>query len=264
MVKRWWTDSSIYWILSNIPTPASAYISDLWLHLILSTAPIINFPSNMPFSQAMQLSSSTIALQPLTSWWLLDSDDYCIHSKNHHKLYPPPHAKLSYLKSITKWSKNFSPPTSLPYHIGDPIFFKDSFILYAFIDFVDSDDYNSAWRKEHVAEFQATILAKTSIPTVQLQVHHSRWCDHAQPWHVSRWARIKAKLCSYSCCWSIIKWLIQLTHFRAIEEITEVSLIVIPIVFLYDSTSLPHDSSLIHSISFLILLFSSLLILFYS
>ena len=62
----------------------------------------------------------------------------------------------------------------MPYHIGDPIFFEDSFIPYTFIDFVDSDDYNSAWRKECVAEFQATTLAETFIPTVQLQVRHSR------------------------------------------------------------------------------------------
>ena len=149
-----------------------------------------------------------------------------------------------------------SPPTSLPYHIGDPIFFEDSFIPHAFV--------NSSQRKERVAEFQATIPAKMSIPTIQLQVHRSRRCDHAQPQHVFRWARIKAKLCSYSCCWSIIKWLIQLTHLRAIKEITEVSLVDIPIVLLYDSTPLRHDSSLIHSISFLILLFSSLHILFYS
>ena len=45
------------------------------------------------------------------------------------------------------------------------------FIPYAYVKFVDSDDYNNAWRKECVAEFQATISAKTSIPTVQLQVH---------------------------------------------------------------------------------------------
>ena len=69
----------------------------------------------------------------------------------------------------------------LPYHIGDPVFFEDSFIPYAFVDFVDSDDYNSAWRKEHVVEFQATVPAKTSIPTVQLWVHRSRQRDHAQP-----------------------------------------------------------------------------------
>ena len=43
-----------------------------------------------------------------------------------------------------------------------------SFISHAFVDFVDSNDYNSAWRKECVAEFQATISADTSIPTVQL------------------------------------------------------------------------------------------------
>ena len=61
-----------------------------------------------------------------------------------------------------------------PYHIGDPIFFEDSFISYAFVNFVDSNDYNSAWRKEHVAESQATIPAETSISTVQLQVHRSR------------------------------------------------------------------------------------------
>ena len=63
--------------------------------------------------------------------------------------------------------------------IGDPIFFEDSFIPYAFVDFVDSDDYNSAQRKERVVEFQATILARTSIPTVQLQVHRLRQRDHA-------------------------------------------------------------------------------------
>ena len=128
----------------------------------------------MPYSQVMQSSSSTIALQPLTSQWSLDSDDYCIHSENQHRLYPPPHAKLSHLKSIIKWPKKSSPPTSLPYHIGDPISFEDSFIPYTFVNFVDSDDYNSAWRKERVAEFQATIPAKTSIPIVELQVHLSR------------------------------------------------------------------------------------------
>ena len=83
------------------------------------------------------------------------------------------------LKSIIKWPQKSSLPTLLPYHIGDPIFFKDSFIPYAFVDFVDSDDYNSAWRKEHVVEFQATVPAETSIPTVQLRVHHSRPPDHA-------------------------------------------------------------------------------------
>ena len=65
-----------------------------------------------------------------------------------------------------------------------------------------------------------------------------------------REARIKAKLCSYCCCWSVINWLIQLTHFRAIEEITRVSLVNIPIVLLHNSTPLPHDSSLICSIPF--------------
>ena len=99
------------------------------------------------------------------------------------------------------------------------------FIPYTFVDFIDSDDYNSAQRKEHVVEFQATIPAKTSIPTVQLWVHCLRQHDHAQPRHVSRWARIKAKLCSYSCCWFIIKWPIQLTHLGAVEKITEVSLV---------------------------------------
>ena len=123
----------------------------------------------MSYSQAMQSSSSTIALQPLKSQWSLDADGYCIHSKNHHRLYPPPHVKLSHLKSIIKWPKKSSPPTPLPYHIGDPIFFEDPFIPYAFVDFVDSDDYNSAWRKERVAEFEATVLAKTSIPTVKWQ-----------------------------------------------------------------------------------------------
>ena len=38
----------------------------------------------------------------------------------------------------------------------------------------------------------------------------------------------------------------------------------VPIVLLYDSTPLSHDLSLIHSISVLILLFSSLLISFHS
>ena len=88
--------------LEHSNSDLSLYILNLWLHLILSTAPIIDFPSNMPYSQAMQSSSSTIALQPLISRWLLDSDDYCIYSKNHHRLYPPPHAKLSHLKSIIK------------------------------------------------------------------------------------------------------------------------------------------------------------------
>ena len=99
---------------------------------------------------------------------------------------PLPHVKLSHLKSIIKWPKKSSPPTSFPYHIGDPIFFEDSFIPYAFVNFVDFDDYNSAWREECVAEFQATIPAKTSIPTVQLLVHHSRQRDHAQPQYISR------------------------------------------------------------------------------
>ena len=147
---------------------------------MLSTAPIIYFPSNMPYSQTMQSSSSTIALQPLTSQWSLDVDDYHIHSKNHHRLYPPPCAKLSPLKSIIKWPKKFSPPTSLPYHIGDPIFFKDSFIPYAFVDFVDSNNYNSAWRKERLAEFQATIPAETSVPTVQddiIMPNHDTYLD---------------------------------------------------------------------------------------
>ena len=120
----------------------------------------------MPYSQVIQSSSSTVALQPLTLQWSLDSDDYHIYSENHHRLYPPPRAKLSPLKSIIIWPKKCSPPTSLPYHIGDPIFFKDSSIPYAFVDFVDSNDYNSAQRKECVAEFQATVLVKTSIPTV--------------------------------------------------------------------------------------------------
>ena len=53
---------------------------------------------------------------------------------------------------------------------------------------------------QRVVEFQATIPAETSIPILQLRVHHSRRCDHAQPRHVSRWARIKTKLCSYCCC----------------------------------------------------------------
>ena len=147
---------------------------------MLSAALIINFSSNMPYSQAMQSSSSTIALQPLRSQWSLDADNYRIHSENHHRLHPPC-AKLSHLKSIIRWAQKSSPPPSLPYHIGNPIFFEDSFIPYAFIYFVDSDDYNSVWRKERVAEFQATIPAETSIPTVQLQVHHSRRCDHTQP-----------------------------------------------------------------------------------
>ena len=212
----------------------------------------------------MQSSSSTVALQPLRSWWSLDTDDYRIHSENHHKLYPPPRANyLISNPSSNGPEKSSPPPTSLPYHIGDPIFFEDSFIPYAFVD-VDSDNYNSAWRKECVVEFQATVPAETSVPTVQLRVHRSRRRDHAQPRHVSRWTRIKAKLCSYFCCWSIIKWLIQLTHLGDIEEITEVSLVDVSIVLLYDSTPLPHDSSLIHSISILILPFSSLLILFYS
>ena len=123
----------------------------------------------------MQPSSSTIALQPLRSRWSLDTDDYRIHSKNHHKLYPPPCAKLSHLKSIIRWPQKSSPPTLLPYHIGDPIFFfEDSFIPYAFVYFANSDDYNSARRKERVVKFQATVPAKTSIPTVQLRVHCSR------------------------------------------------------------------------------------------
>ena len=70
-VKRWRTNSSIYQILIHIPTPTSAHISNLRLHLMLSTAPIINFSSNMPYSQPMQSSSSTIALQPVTSWSIL-------------------------------------------------------------------------------------------------------------------------------------------------------------------------------------------------
>ena len=42
-VKRWRTDSSIYRILFHIPTPTSAYISNLWLHLMIFTALITNF-----------------------------------------------------------------------------------------------------------------------------------------------------------------------------------------------------------------------------
>ena len=110
----------------------------------------------------------------MRSRWSLDADDYRIHFENHHKLYSPPRAKLSHLKSIIKWPQKSSLPTSLPYHIGDPIFFEDSFIPYALVGFVDSDDYNSARRRERVVEFQATIPAKTSIPTVQLRVHRSR------------------------------------------------------------------------------------------
>ena len=148
----------------------------------------------------MQSSSSTIALQPLTSQWLLDSDNYHIHSKNYYRLYYPPCAKLSHLKSIIRWPKKSSHATSLPSYIGNPIFFEDSFIPYAFVNFVNSNDYNSAWRKENVVEFQTTIPAETSIPTVRLWVHHSRQRDHTQLRHVSRWVRIKAKLYSYSCC----------------------------------------------------------------
>ena len=42
-MKRWRTDSSIYQILFHIPAPTSAHISNLRLHLMLSTAPIIDF-----------------------------------------------------------------------------------------------------------------------------------------------------------------------------------------------------------------------------
>ena len=96
-------------------------------HVIHS--PHHQFSSNMSYSQPMQSSSSTIALQPLRSRWSLDADDYRIHSENYHKLYPPPRAKLSHLKSIIRWPQKSSPPTSLPYHIGDPIFFEDSYPL---------------------------------------------------------------------------------------------------------------------------------------
>ena len=111
----------------------------------------------------MQPFSYTIALQRLRSQWSLDADDYHLHFKNHHRLYPPPHAKLSHLKSIIRWPQKSSPPTLLPYHIGDPIFFEDNFIPYAFVDFVDSNDYNSAQRKEHVVEFQATVPVLHSV-----------------------------------------------------------------------------------------------------
>ena len=33
-------------------------------------------------------------------------------------------------------------------------FFEDSFIPYAFVNFVDSNNYNSAWRKERVVNFR--------------------------------------------------------------------------------------------------------------
>ena len=42
-VQRWRTDSSIYRILFHIPAPTSAHISNLHLHLMLFTAPIIDF-----------------------------------------------------------------------------------------------------------------------------------------------------------------------------------------------------------------------------
>ena len=71
--------------LKHSNSDLSLYISNLRLHLILSTAPIINYLSTMPFSKVMQSSSSTIALQLLTSQWSLDSDDYHIHYKNHHR-----------------------------------------------------------------------------------------------------------------------------------------------------------------------------------
>ena len=124
-------------LLDSLPhssSDLSSYIKPLpSSHVIHS--PHHRFSSNMSYSQPMQSFSSTIALQPLRSQWSLDTDDYRIHSENHHKLYPPPHAKLSHLKSIIKWPQKSSLPTSLPYHIGDPIFFEDSFIPYAFVDF---------------------------------------------------------------------------------------------------------------------------------
>ena len=67
------------------------------------------------------------------------------------------------------------------YYIGNPILFEDSLIPYTFVNFIDINNYNSVQRREQVAEFQAAIPAKASVPTVQLQVHHSRQCDHAQP-----------------------------------------------------------------------------------
>ena len=88
---------------------------------------------------------------------------------------------ISHLKSIIKWPQKSSLPTSLPYYIGDPIFFEDSFIPYAFVDFVDSDDYNSAWRKERVVEFQATTQPKLLF--LQFNVHRSRRHDMIMPNH---------------------------------------------------------------------------------
>ena len=113
-------------LLDSLPHSSS----DLSSHIKPSTSshvihsPHHWFSSNMPYSQLMQSSSSTIALQPLRSRWSLDADDYHIHFKNHHKLYPPPCAKLSHLKSIIRWPQNSSPLTLLRYHIGDPIFSK--------------------------------------------------------------------------------------------------------------------------------------------
>ena len=158
----------------------------------------------------MQSSS----LQPLTSWWSLDSDDYRIYSKNHHRLYPPPCAKLSHLLSNS--------PKSFSSNIFALLYWR-SYIFWRFLYPQCLCQLCWLWQlsqctEKHVAEFQATILAETSIPTVQLQVHHLRQCDHVKPQYICRWARIKAKLYSYSCCWSIIKWLIQMTHFGAMKK----------------------------------------------
>ena len=63
---------------------------------------------------------------------------------------------------------------------NNPIFFEDSLLPYTFVNFVDSNNYNSAQQREHVAEFQAAISAEASVSTVQLWVHCSRQYDHTQ------------------------------------------------------------------------------------
>ena len=147
----------------------------------------------------MQSSSSTIALQPLRSRWSLDAD---------------------IITSILKTTTNFIlllVPNNL---ISNPssngpksLLFQHCYLIILVILYFSKIPLSpmplltfltpttiTVHREKNGGEFQATIPAETSIPTVQLRVHHSRRCDHAQPQHVSRWARIKAKLCSYSCC----------------------------------------------------------------
>ena len=71
------------------------------------------------------------------------------NNKNHHTLSSSL-CQIIPCQIHYQVAQKSSPPTSLPYHIGNPIFFKDSLILYTFVNFIDSDDYNSAQWRERV------------------------------------------------------------------------------------------------------------------